>query len=79
MRSWKDTGNDVGYYYDLDNGLIVGQVHQIAHTKIWLAKVYIDYTDEKYLGQYVSHDFARGAVERFWGIRERTLEHMEAS
>ena len=57
----------------------MGQVHQIAHTKIWLAKVYLDYTDEKYLGQYITNESARQAVERFWGIRERTLEHMETT
>lgn len=75
MKDWKDTGNDCNYYYDVETGLIVAQIHQIAHTRIWLAKCYLSYNDEHYLGQYINNEFAKKSVERFWAVRERTLEH----
>ena len=35
--SWKDADHDCHYYFKDENGLIVGQVHKIAHTKIFIA------------------------------------------
>lgn len=72
-KSWKDCDHDVHYYYNELDGLIVGQVNKIAHTKIWLSKIIMKHNDEHYLGQFISYDFASKAVEKFWSIQDRTL------
>lgn len=74
-RAWKDTGENHQYFYQITNGLIVGQVYNIAHTKIWGAKVIVtpNPNDEEYLGHYINMAFACQAVEEYWNIQERTL------
>lgn len=72
-RKWKDCDHDTYYYYDEENGLIVGQIHKMAHTKIWISKVIHGHNDEKFLGQYISYEFALMAVENYWLVQERTL------
>lgn len=74
---WKDLENNTSYFYREQDGLIVAQVHNLAHTKIWLAKVFLqNSTDEKFLGQFITLDFAKKAVERWIGIQDRTLMDM---
>lgn len=74
---WKDLENNTSYFYREQDGLIVAQVHNLAHTKIWLAKAFLqNSTDEKFLGQYITLDFAKKAVERWIGIQDRTLMDM---
>lgn len=75
MKDWKETDQKVSYYFKTDIGLIIGQVHNIAHTNIWTAKILLEDNQEKYIGQYVSHDFAKKSVERFWLLQENTLEY----
>jgi len=71
---WKDNENDTLYYYKIENGKIVGQVHKIAHTKVWLAKIFTKiHTEEIFLGQYITNEFAKKAIENFILIDERTL------
>lgn len=70
--SWKDAEHDTHYYFKNENGLIVGQVHKVAHTKIWIA-VAIIINEEKYLGRYVTIDFAKAAIGGYWDIQDRTL------
>jgi hypothetical protein len=73
-REWKDAEHSVYYLFQKEDGLIVGQINVIAHTKIWVAKIPgLMLNEEKYLGTYISHDFAKAAVERYWEISERTL------
>lgn len=72
-RNWKDANDDCQYHYDVTDGRIVGQVNKIAHTKIWLAKIIKNHNDEYYLGQYISCEFAKNAVENYWLIQSRTL------
>ena len=73
MKDWRDADHKVSYYYLLDTGRIVGQTYNLAHTNIYGAKVYSDLNEEKYLGQYISFESAKKAVERFWNIQERIL------
>lgn len=73
VKRWKDSSNNTAYYFYEGDGKIIGQVHNIAHTDIWLAKIIFNYTEEKYLGQYVTQTFARHAIENFWEIEDRTL------
>lgn len=72
-REWKDSEQECHYFYERSNGLIVGQVHKFAHTKIWVAKIIFGHADEKYLGQYITCQYAMKSVERFWEIQDRTL------
>ena len=66
------------YYYDVATGKVVGMVSKIALQDVWISLVYIgEYTfvrdDEKHLGQYISMEFAKEAIQRFWDIQNRTL------
>jgi len=74
-HDWKDgrEGSGCVYYFEQDSGLIVGQVHNISHTNIWVAKIYRSHTDEHYLGQFISLRHAQERVERYFQIQSRTL------
>lgn len=74
MRSWKDCAHDTYLYYNNDDGRIIGQVHVIAHTKIFVAKILTAvYNNEIFLGQYISLEHAKNAAERYWIIQDKTL------
>lgn len=73
-REWKDVDKGVQYYYQVHNGLIVGQIYNMAYTSIWGAKIPISPTEELILGQFVGVEFAKLAVEDHWGDKDRTLE-----
>lgn len=75
MKDWRDAEHKVAYYFDTENGLIIGQVYNIAHTNIWGAKIYSSSVGEKVLGQYITYEFSKKAVEHFWSMIERTLEY----
>jgi hypothetical protein len=79
MKDWRDVEHKVSYYYEKDNGRIVGQVYNLAHTNIYGAKVYSEINEERYLGQYISCDFAKKAIEYFWNLQERTLPYETTS
>jgi hypothetical protein len=72
-REWKDAENNTYYLFQTENGLIVGQVHNITHTKVWIAKIPLSVHEEVHLGQYITTDFAKRAVENYWLTQERTL------
>jgi hypothetical protein len=73
MKEWRDAEHKVSYYYLKDTGRIVGQVYNLAHTNIYGAKVYSELNEEKYLGQYISCEHSKKAIEYFWNLQERTL------
>ena len=73
IKDWRNTDQNCHYYYRVENGLIIGQVHNVVHTQIWLAKIIYNYNEEKYLGQYISVEFAKNAIEYYWAMEERTL------
>ena len=79
MKDWKDVEHKCSYHYLRDNGRIIGQVYNLAHTNIYGAKVYSDLNEERYLGQYISCESAKKAIEHFWNIQERTLTHETTS
>ncbi len=68
---WKES-NDCFYYYKKLDGLIVGQVHKIAHSEIYIAKV-INVNEENGIGRYIDMFAAKSALETFWLIQSRTL------
>lgn len=79
MKEYKwERHRDNYYYYEVDTGKIRGLASKIALSEIWIGLIYIgdmSYTinDEKHLGQYITMEFAKEAVQRFWDIQNRTL------
>ena len=67
--NWKDVGDNCFYYYNEEDGRIVGQVYNLAHTKICGAKL----MNEQSLGLYISTDAAMKALELHFEIENRTL------
>lgn len=72
-RDWKDGDHDVYYFYNTQDGRIVGQIHKVVHTKIWVSKIVKNYNEDLYIGQYISYDFAKRSIEDYCLIQERTL------
>ena len=73
-REWRDIDKGVQYFYQVRDGLIVGQVYNMAYTSIWGAKIPLSVTEELVLGQYVTLEFAKRAVEEHWDEKDRTFE-----
>ena len=73
-REWRCATKDCHYYFQVQNGLVVGQAYNLAHTIIWGAKIPINATDELILGQYVEIEYAKRAIEEYWDNKDRTLE-----
>jgi hypothetical protein len=74
-REWRSSSHNNSYYYfQVSNGLIVGQVYNLAHTIIWGAKILVSADEELILGQYVEMEFAKKAIAEYWGDKDRTLE-----
>lgn len=68
--NWKE-GKETSYYYN-EKGVIVGQVHKISHTEIFLGKIVIK-NNEEILGRYINEQAAKLAVEEYWWFESRTL------
>lgn len=73
-REWRDIDKGCQYYYQVHNGLIVGQIYNLAYTSIWGAKIPVSATEEHVLGQYIGVEFAKQAVELFWKQKDSTIE-----
>ena len=72
-RNWKDVADDCHYYYNEEDGRIIGQVNKIGFTKVFIAKIIRNHNDEAFLGQFISCAFAQTAVQLFWDTQDRTL------
>lgn len=72
-KDWKDLDNGTSYYYNIKDGLVVGQVFNLAHTKIYAGKIPVSATEEILLGQFITFEFAKRAVENYWYAQSRTL------
>jgi hypothetical protein len=73
-RQWRCVDKNNHYYFQVDNGLVIGQVYNYAHTIIWGSKIPINATEEKILGQYVEMEFAKRAIEEYWEEKDRTFD-----
>lgn len=74
---WKSV-SDKYYYYDTTSGKILGLASPLALQQIFFGIVYTGTTsftlhDEKHLGQYISLEHAKKAIELFWNIETKTL------
>jgi hypothetical protein len=65
--------SNVEYYYNTSTGMVLGQCHPIAHSIVYVAKVWVSPVQERMLGQYVSMQFAKSAIELFWDAESRTF------
>jgi hypothetical protein len=73
-RNWKEELHDTHYYYGTENGRIVGLITPVTHTRIWVARILTEqYNNDIFLGQYISLEFAKKAIETYWNIQDRTL------
>ena len=60
-------------YYNEDTGLIIGITHKLGNQNVVnIAKVYKE-NEEINLGQYISIEFAKKAVENYWFVQQRTF------
>jgi len=76
-REWRDNiAANSQYYYQTNNGLIVGQVYNLAHSQIWGAKIPVSATEEHIIGNFVSLEFAKKAVEEYWSGKDKTINYM---
>jgi hypothetical protein len=73
MKQYDWTGINVLYYYEKNTGKIVGQCHMITLTQIWIGKVWVDPVMEKSLGQFISLEHVKKAVEQYWLSESMTL------
>jgi hypothetical protein len=74
---WKSI-SDRYYFYKTDTGKIVGHAGKVALQEIFYGVVYTgDFTftvaDEGHLGQYVSLEHAKKAIEFHWEVQNKTL------
>ena len=65
---------DCHYYFQVHNGLVIGQAFNLAHTIVWGAKIPVNATEELILGQYIEMEYAKRAIEEYWNEKDRTLE-----
>ena len=72
MRNWHEFEQNTIYYFNVNDGSVIGQVHSFGNSVIFTATVKPDNID-KILGQYISRDYAKKAVERYWEIEDGTL------
>ncbi len=75
--------SDRCYYYDIATGKIIGLTSKIALQEIYFSVVYtgvysFTLDDEKHLGQYITLEYAKKAIENYWDIQNRTLLEHEA-
>lgn len=77
--SYKWQQSEFNYiYYRIEDGKIVGLAHRLGNQgDIYIAKIYQNNIDN-IIGQYVSMDFARGAVEHKVLEMTRTLLENES-
>lgn len=73
-RQWRCVDGNNHYYFQTQNGRVVGQVYNLAHTIVWGARIPVSPTEEKVLGQYIEMEFAKRAVEEYWDDEDKTLD-----
>lgn len=74
---WKSI-SDKYYYYNVQTGKVVGQAGKQALHEVFFSLVYTSdhsftVNDERHLGQYISLEHAKKAVELYWDVQSRTL------
>lgn len=73
-REWLNAEQNCSYYFYKHSGRIIGQAFNFAHTRIWGAKIYVTPIEELLLGQFISLETAKSAIEEYWEEKDRTFE-----
>lgn len=73
-REWRCIEKNCHYYFQTDNGLVIGVAYNLAHTIVWGAKIPVNATEEKILGQYIELEFAKKAIEKYWNEKDKIVE-----
>lgn len=73
-REWRCINSNSHYYFQTHDGKVIGQAYNLAHTIVWGAKIPVTATEERILGQYIELEFAKRAIEEYWGDKDRTIE-----
>lgn len=80
---WRNEDNKVKHYYRTSDGKILGTVWQyVNNTTVWCSKILDDrfpFTNEseKFLGRYVSQEFAEKSIEKFWSLQDSTVSEQK--
>lgn len=69
---WKEVDDNVHYYFETSSGLVIGMVHKINYSVIYLVKI-IDKNEEIVLGRYISCEHAKVALENYYFLQSQTL------
>lgn len=73
-RKWHEYEQNTQYYYNESDGLVIGQVHNFGNSALHTATVKPDNIDQ-ILGYYISRDYAKAAVQKFWDWQDKTLTY----
>ena len=73
-RNWRCVDGNNHYYFRTNDGKVIGQVYNLAHTIVWGARVPISATEEEVLGQYIEMEFAKKAIEEYWDKKDKIVE-----
>ena len=73
-RQWRYVDKNIHYYFQTNDGQVIGKAYNVALTIIWGAKIPINATEELIIGEFVELEFAKKAIERYWEEKDRTLE-----
>jgi hypothetical protein len=73
MKKWQEFENASEYYYDDSDGMVIGHIHRFGNLQMIYTATVKPLNSDESLGHFVSRDYARRAVERFWEIQDRTL------
>ena len=69
---WIESANDTIYCFRKDKGQIVGMIHKVAHTSVYMSKV-VKQNDEYIIGRYINQECAKAALFEYWAMESRTL------
>jgi hypothetical protein len=74
-RAWRLADSNNHYYYQIDDGKVIGHAFNYAHTIVWGAKVpsMFDRNEDVIVGRYIEVEFAKKAIEQYWDNSDKTL------
>jgi hypothetical protein len=73
-RQWRYVDKNIHYYFQTNDGQVIGKAYNVALTIIWGAKIPINATEELIIGEFVELEYAKLAIERYWNEKDRTFD-----
>lgn len=71
QRVWRCVNDNNHYYFQVHNGLVIGQVYNLAYGIVWGAKIPISADEELVLGKYIEIEYAKKAIEEYWEEKDK--------